>query len=484
MGIIADRAQKRLAVVASSDTEYLAAAEAGDLEKCQAMVDQAAKSAGYNIGPVYHGTQSRFTAFDNGKVSGRGFYFAKKKDFAESYAKGEDAQTIAAYVSISNPVDEKEFNRIGIDGGLSKSETVDFVKSKGHDGIIGDRVVVPFLPEQIKSADPITYDDSGNIIPLSKRFNSALNDIRAEKQSREFSSDEMADIFQKIPMRDVGGRIGESERRGFAFTAPRWALTAIDPITLQPSDNPVYDTKHPVIVSNGEVWDGRHRMAAVPDGYSIMAYLGIDTKIKASRHTMNLQEKYKALKAAGRISATGRAEEILAEDDWVRVKRMAVPEIDADSYIFTECKRETAVCIVRDADGRYLMRNEATLQSNFTPAPKVMTETLEEGETPEQAVTRGLLEEFNGAPIEPLIYLGSINGTFQELHSYHIYLADGDFLMAGEGDTFDGDGSRGEDRSNNVFITEDEFAQVKDFISWIAYGMMKQRDDTNILGRL
>lgn len=33
-------------------------------------------------------------------------------------------------------------------------------------------------PNQIKLADPITYDDSGNIIPLSKRFNPASDDIR------------------------------------------------------------------------------------------------------------------------------------------------------------------------------------------------------------------------------------------------------------------------------------------------------------------
>lgn len=198
---------------------------------------------------------------------------------------------------------------------------------------------------------------------------------------------------------------------------------------------------------------------------------------------MNLQEKYKALRASGRISATGRTEEILAEDDWVRVKRMAVPEIDADSYIFTECKRETAVCIVRDADGRYLMRNEATLQSNFTPAPKVMTETLEEGETAEQAVYRGIKEEFGIENTGDAIYLGSINGTFQELHNYHIYLMDWSDTPIGFDADFEGDGSRGEDRSNNVFITEEEWAQVKDFISWIAFGMMKQYDNRNILER-
>ena len=35
-----------------------------------------------------------------------------------------------------------------------------------------------FSPEQIKSADPITYDDNGNVIPLSERFKSENADIR------------------------------------------------------------------------------------------------------------------------------------------------------------------------------------------------------------------------------------------------------------------------------------------------------------------
>lgn len=33
-------------------------------------------------------------------------------------------------------------------------------------------------PNQVKSADPVTYDDNGNVIPLSERFNENNNDIR------------------------------------------------------------------------------------------------------------------------------------------------------------------------------------------------------------------------------------------------------------------------------------------------------------------
>ena len=33
-------------------------------------------------------------------------------------------------------------------------------------------------PRQIKSADPVTYDDDGHVIPLSKRFDFTNPDIR------------------------------------------------------------------------------------------------------------------------------------------------------------------------------------------------------------------------------------------------------------------------------------------------------------------
>jgi hypothetical protein len=38
--------------------------------------------------------------------------------------------------------------------------------------------IVAFQPEQIKSADPFTYDDAGNLIPLSDRFQPSEPDIR------------------------------------------------------------------------------------------------------------------------------------------------------------------------------------------------------------------------------------------------------------------------------------------------------------------
>ena len=49
--------------------------------------------------------------------------------------------------------------------------------NKDGSGVQND-VYLAFKSEQIKSADPITYDDNGDIIPLSQRFNEDESDIR------------------------------------------------------------------------------------------------------------------------------------------------------------------------------------------------------------------------------------------------------------------------------------------------------------------
>jgi hypothetical protein len=58
---------------------------------------------------------------------------------------------------------------------------------EGHDGVVFenvqdggdfDTIYAVFEPNQFKSADPVTYDDEGNVIPLSQRFNPDTNDLR------------------------------------------------------------------------------------------------------------------------------------------------------------------------------------------------------------------------------------------------------------------------------------------------------------------
>lgn len=95
--------------------------------------------------------------------------------------------------------EDANFGGIGKDMGAyankDANEVVEELRQKlideGYDGIIikntrydasvfGDinTQYVVFNPEQIKLADPVTYDDNGNVIPLSKRFDMQNPDIR------------------------------------------------------------------------------------------------------------------------------------------------------------------------------------------------------------------------------------------------------------------------------------------------------------------
>jgi hypothetical protein len=87
-----------------------------------------------------------------------------------------------AYEYLSNAVysyiDIPRFTSVILD---NNREFTAELKNRGYDGTIqsdhGDEAVA-FYPNQIKSAEPITRDADGNVIPLSKRFDSEQDDIR------------------------------------------------------------------------------------------------------------------------------------------------------------------------------------------------------------------------------------------------------------------------------------------------------------------
>ena len=72
------------------------------------------------------------------------------------------------------------------------------LKEMGYDGVVqsmdGDEAVA-FEPNQIKSAEPVVYDDEGNVIPLSQRFDFRKDDIR---YSVDDSREPMPEDFARI----------------------------------------------------------------------------------------------------------------------------------------------------------------------------------------------------------------------------------------------------------------------------------------------
>ena len=73
-------------------------------------------------------------------------------------------------------------------------KNINKIKADGHDGVIvsdaefGGTSYIAFSPSQIKSADAITRDDTGRIIPPSERFNPERDDIRFSVKANAPSS--------------------------------------------------------------------------------------------------------------------------------------------------------------------------------------------------------------------------------------------------------------------------------------------------------
>lgn len=227
-----------------SDTDYFDAANRGDMNAVQQMVDAAAESAMPNsvirdaqgkLLRVYHGTpRAGFNRFsyeysgqEGGTVYGYGHYFTPSENEARLYTQGKSDTVYSAYINIENPIvannqtsrdfvqelfrrlpgyaitnleskygslenaqdqfvgkrNEVLLSALPNDAGMNPEVFNNTLMNMGYDGVIAEdegygEEYVAFTSEQIKLADPITYDDNGNIIPLSKRFNRAKPDIR------------------------------------------------------------------------------------------------------------------------------------------------------------------------------------------------------------------------------------------------------------------------------------------------------------------
>ncbi len=171
--------------VKRKDLEYQYAVNRGDTKTAQKMVDEAAKATGYTI-KAYHGTEAdTFTIFDKARIGeasglsilGDGFYFSEGKKTAAQYGKN----VREVYLKLSNPYHASSADAYRLNARKLESE--------GYDGVIlpaaNGTVYMVLDPEQIKSADPITYDDDGNVIPISERFNAGKEDIRYSVSSQE-----------------------------------------------------------------------------------------------------------------------------------------------------------------------------------------------------------------------------------------------------------------------------------------------------------
>lgn len=86
-----------------SDAEYMSAVNSGDIATSQRMVDEAAKAAGYNVGPVGHGSGARFNEFKR-EFAGTTTEAASSKE-AFFFTDGElTSKAYAVYAAEEGPI--------------------------------------------------------------------------------------------------------------------------------------------------------------------------------------------------------------------------------------------------------------------------------------------------------------------------------------------------------------------------------------------
>ena len=274
------------------DADYMKAVESGDVEAQQRIVDEAAKMAGYDVGPVWHGSSAMnynnrgeglpFTVFDEEKRE-LGFHFGTEeqareranipsgmKNMFRGYLKGPFGATVDYFqfdrnmesqvllaanqsfdklknesgeidkltqsreygadiktkqkrhkilsglvkgfpsevlperddnIKERNELNDKKISALKKHIGKDQEKARELIKKMGFEGLAypnraeGKKPALSYLvfdPSQIKSADPITRDDFGNIITPSKRFDITSKDLRFMPEGERKVSDKNA----------------------------------------------------------------------------------------------------------------------------------------------------------------------------------------------------------------------------------------------------------------------------------------------------
>ena len=191
----------------SDDNQYIDAVKSQNTTRLRIIVDAAAKAAGFKY-RGWHGTpdgrflQSEFQ-FKNRFGKQGVHWFSIDRGTAASYAddrrawdyQNADPKILECYLKLDNPLvvdgngqQWRDAQRRG-----KTSDVIEQALESKHDGVIINNVkdfyqdnskvkatttIAVFVSSHIKSTELVTHDGSGQIIPLSKRFNDSVADIR------------------------------------------------------------------------------------------------------------------------------------------------------------------------------------------------------------------------------------------------------------------------------------------------------------------
>ncbi len=125
---------------------------------------------------------------------GDGFYFTPDRSMAENYTS--TGRVVDAFLKLENPYTfygtrfyNGDLTQMALQFGqeVTIENVTQVLQQMGYDGIVARNYdgntnpvnqYVVFDSNKIKSADPVTYDNDGNVIPISERFDQTKDDIR------------------------------------------------------------------------------------------------------------------------------------------------------------------------------------------------------------------------------------------------------------------------------------------------------------------
>ena len=136
------------------------------------------KNTEFRFAPLEEG----FSLDDYKTLSGNYSLYANTKNFLIVDGQGKEWNRLKSEYGSTTRTISKNAEEDGYSGVLIKNvydTGMDWDGNVDEDVELASDVYIFFSPEaQVKSADPVTYDDNGDVIPLSKRFNSKNEDIR------------------------------------------------------------------------------------------------------------------------------------------------------------------------------------------------------------------------------------------------------------------------------------------------------------------
>jgi hypothetical protein len=333
--------------IPAMDSEYSAAVESGNMQEAQRLVDEAAKAAGYNSEPLYHGTKSfGFTKIDTAQADDKMSFFATSNpDMAQTYSgkKGNKAINNAAGNTRAMPI-EDVVNRL-------KEEA----SNDGYEVGSSYRIM--------KRADVKSF-----LADLDRRIES-LNDVIARKVDEY--ADRLAEDFSQnnITAHDTLVRLLEATEnyRYSGMSTPLWMLSKHTDVFNESEKKLVGEIEADVRL--------RNRLEARGGSDDVVVREDLDRYSISVMSFAEAREELAKLSASGNYSLRGRTDNFLDVDgnnhNWNEIFTTLEPK--GGNNFLAEYDQDTGSVIMSDKDGRFAEVHASTLSDALPGMARAIT---------------------------------------------------------------------------------------------------------------